>query len=375
AGGRVAFSNQDNVSHSVAFDDGQVINLGVNETKFASFSQVQGVPFRSLRDPARLTGMVGVTEKSAFTDAQGESSALFEYRAFNGSRGFAFFFRTAQSGPVVLSHRSAFFTALETLRSPVEGVSKSASFDVRFGGTCTDEACVQLSFEHHGQKRAKLDLPLGDSARLDVRVLGLSSGGAVQVTAPAGVRMESGSAGTQKAVVSNDSAILAVPSGASNASFVFSGRRLSGDASLSVTVYASNVSVFDGAAPLRVVSKSAPALSVSFKPKSIQALEPTDVTVTLKDGFGEAVSGALVSVGSDQAQEQKPGEYLAAGVLSESLSPVSFSAKADGFKEFSGTLPVNAPDAVLDVSPDFVALSADSTEAETGTVTVTNLLS
>ncbi|MBI4360955.1 hypothetical protein HY572_04260 [Candidatus Micrarchaeota archaeon] len=374
AGGQVVFSNEDNATHVLAFDDGQSLSLNPGDKRSLAFNAVGSFGFKSLRSET-LSGFVTVTEQAVF-EVDDASSVLFEYPSFNGSKQLTVRFKTSREGDVVLSHRSAFFTPVEALRDPLEGVKQSGSLSIRFQGTCAENLCVQHYFEFGGRTHRELELPLGEPAELVFNVVGLEKPGEIRLDASPGLVLLSGRTETSSLQIrSNESSTIRIPAGRSEVRIQFEARRLAEDASIGFAVASDNAVLFEGDAFLHVFAKTQPALVVSVRPSKVLALEQSAVTFSVKDGFGEPVSDALVVLGDAEANpSSQVGQYVVESLQPESLQPVSFEVRKEGFKVFRGSLSVEAPDFVLEVSPSLVSLSVDSREKQSAPVQVTNLL-
>ncbi len=374
-GGSVWFVNEDNVTHFIVFDDGQSVTIPDGQNRSVVFNQVGGFSFKSMRN-SQLSGFVTVSAKASL-DVADASNLLFEYAAFNGTRQITARFRTGSSGQVVLSHRSAFFTSIETLKSPVDGVSESARFKIDFAGTCTEQVCVQWYFMFNGRKVPSLELPFGQKASLVVNVFGLARDGVVGVApgTPA-LKVLSGTTNSSLAVISGSSAQLRVGSGASSSEFSFQAVRLSQDASLKINVSDGRLVLFEADAFVVVYSPTQPALVVSVKPNRVDALESSKIVFTLKDSLGQAVEGARVALQDIEAEESTTaaGQYVVEEIQPESLAPIPFEVTKDGFRPFSGSISVDAPQQAVDVTPASVSLNVDSKESASSSIQVSNKL-
>ena len=374
-GSSVVFVNDDNVTHIIVFDDGQSVTIPEGQNRSVVFNQIGGFAFKSMRN-AQLSGFVTVSAKAAL-DVADASNLLFEYGPFNGTRQITARFRTGTTGEVVLSHRSAFFTSIETLRSPLDGVSETGRFKIDFAGTCTEQVCVQWYFTLEGKKASRLELPFGQKASLVVNVFGLGQNGVVGVApgTPA-LKVLSGTTNASVAVLSGSGAQLRVGSGASSSEFSFQAVRLSQDASLKINVSDGRLLLFEADAFVVVYSPTQPALSVSVKPNRVDALESSKVVFTLKDSLGQAVQGARVTLQDVEAAESEgaAGQYVVDEIRPESLAAIPFEVTKDGFRPFTGSISVDAPENAVDVTPASVVLNVDSKEPASSSIQVSNKL-
>ncbi|MBI2445937.1 carboxypeptidase regulatory-like domain-containing protein [Candidatus Micrarchaeota archaeon] len=374
-GGSVWFVNQDNVTHFIVFDDGQSVTIPDGQNRSVVFNKVGGFSFKSMRNP-ELSGFVTVLAPAA-VEVQEATGVLFEYGPFNGSRQFSLRFKTPSSGTVVLSHRSAFFTPVETLRSPAEGLTESARLSVSFSGTCTENVCVQWHFSYKGRKSSRLDLPWGQKASLVVNVFGLSSDGVLGVSSgtPAIVLL-SGRSNSSVASLTPSAARIRADAGRSSAEFSFQAVRLSADAPLSINVSDGRSVLFETEAFVSVFSPGTPGLVVSVRPDRVEALSVSKLVFTVKDTLGQSVTGARVSVDDREAVESgnASGVYVVDEIEPDSLAPISFEVTKDGYRPFSGSIAVQPPEQAVDITPPALVISVDSKEPASASVQLSNRL-
>lgn len=371
----VWFVNEDNVTHFLAFDDGQSVTIPDGQNRSVIFNKVGGFSFKSLRNPV-LSGFVTVSSPAA-VDVVEATGLLFEYGPFNGTRQFSLRFKTGSKGPVVLQHRSAFFTPIETLRAPADGLSESARLDVSFSGTCTEKACVQWYFLYNGRKSQKLDLPWGKTASVFVNVYGLESDGVLGVSSgtPA-IQLVSGRTNSSTASVSPSSARIRADARFASAEFSFKAVRLAADAPLLINVSDGRTVLFEAEAFVNVFAKDTPALVVSVKPNRVEALSPSRLVFTVKDTLGQAIEGARVSVGEQEATEKQnaSGIYVLDEVEPDSLSPIAFEVTKESYRPYQGSIAVDAPENAVVLTPAALALSVDSKEPQVASVQLSNKL-
>ncbi|VVB68279.1 Uncharacterised protein [Candidatus Norongarragalina meridionalis] len=165
-------------------------------------------------------------------------------------------------------------------------------------------------------------------------------------------------------------------------------RRLAADAELDLDVLGQKATEpsFAKQLFLRVVSETAPSLTVTFVPKSIVALASTQMKFTVKDQFGAGVSAAHITVGNENAdliagnaleatETEVPGEYVVDGVQPQGIGTIDYLVEAEGFKKAKGTFAVLPPAKILEVTPAKLQASVDSESIAAISFTVANKVS
>lgn len=375
-GGSVVFINEDNVTHFLAFDDGQSVTIPTGQNRSVVFNKIGGFPFKSLRNPA-FSGFATVIAKVALDASTIATDVLLEYGPFNGSRQIAVRLRSGQKGELSLEHRSAFYTPTETLRSPPDGLETGARFRIDFAGTCTDSLCVQYYFvDASAHKVDKLQLPWGQTASLVVNVFGLTQAAGISIGAGPALTLLSGKTNSSTAIVSASTALVSADTGQTSAEFSFKGVRLAQDATLHINVTSAQGALYDADAFVVVYSQSTPSLFVTVKPDKLTALSSSKVTFVVKNFLGQPVDGARITLGEQEAtaMDNRSGVYVVEDVNPESLSPIPFQVSVEGFRPFSGSLSVQAPDSAIDLTPSVLALSVDAKSPASTSVQLSNKL-
>ena len=329
----------------------------------------------------------------------------FTFPAFQGSREFSIQFTTkpVESGRVDLSSRTAFYTRNETIRDPADaeaGVSKAdllafvnapESVEISFKGECTQSLCVQSWFEGpSGKAPTNYEAPYGEEFQLKFKVFTTQPNKALEASLSTDVqslKLSSGSTGTASAQPSTaegeQNLLLQAKTGAdgrAEGSFSLQAVRLSKSAPLTLTFNTGTgeEDKFSKTLGVRVVGKT-PNLRVQAAPGKLSALVDNAVTITVQDPLGQAVTDARVTLGRDkdalgsmaEAVYQSEGHYRAEGVQPQDSGFIDYTVQAEGFRTFTGRLPVVAEDFIT-IEPKTVLLTVNEKAYEQQEVTVRN---
>jgi hypothetical protein len=263
--------------------------------------------------------------------------------------------------------------------------------EISFKGECTQSLCVQSWFEGpSGKAPTNYEAPYGEEFQLKFKVFTTQPNKALEASLSTDVqslKLSSGSTGTASAQPSTaegeQNLLLQAKTGAdgrAEGSFSLQAVRLSKSAPLTLTFNTGTgeEDKFSKTLGVRVVGKT-PNLRVQAAPGKLSALVDNAVTITVQDPLGQAVTDARVTLGRDkdalgsmaEAVYQSEGHYRAEGVQPQDSGFIDYTVQAEGFRTFTGRLPVVAEDFIT-IEPKTVLLTVNEKAYEQQEVTVRN---
>ncbi|MBU1197541.1 hypothetical protein KJ765_03430 [Candidatus Micrarchaeota archaeon] len=326
----------------------------------------------------------------------------FTFQPFEGTKEIAVFVRTkaVSDGTAMLQYRSAFDTARETLRDPLDETASTSSIlanmktitaPISFGGLCEDDLCLDYFFEgQNGRALDNYEAEIRETFSLQFHVAA-PRGTVVELSSSAldeSITLTEGSSGGSRAVArsAGDQELITITTSEDNAEgqFLIQAQRLSNDVALQLQVRNAET-VITRSLYVRVVGTK-PDLKVTNRPSSLQALQDNMVTFAVEDSLGLPVSHAYVSVGNGNDalrgaiiegvfSEGRDGsaQYRVEGIHPVAIGTVTYQVEAEGFKVKRGFLRVTG-DELISVEGETLSLTVDSTDNQEQGFSVTNLL-